>query len=736
MLKYGFMWKKILLGSIILFLCLTSLGAWMAWRHLEERLHSPHFKDALEQEISKALGGKMRIPNLDGHLGVHPWVGVENISFETPEGDLRGTARELRVTVELLPLLHRRVVFSQIKFVSPRLRLRRRADGSFPRLPRSRKISNKTEGGMVFRMDRLLVQNAALDVVDESRVDHPSLSFTADVSLERKGDEDVFALKGSGRLGNDQKNGKITFEGQVGESSEFKLNATGLPLGSVAPFLPEMTPWGGSLSFSAGLKTKGGDRRWDIQGSLRDIQHIPTNTIVPLQVKGMFRSEGPSIIDGVWSSTMSDVRAEITLPNLQRRVVDVDLKGSRLDVAEFSTFLSFFPTSSTESSKPSAPWKVKTQIHLENLIWNQWNAQNVVVSAEGTPARGRLTELSGALHQSTITVSGEWGATATRQKTLTLSGSIHSSSGTINGQWQSSLERKAPRDFLFDPTTQWTFDAHVSSAQWRNVPLTDLKGRLSFGSDGVLRATDVGGSIAGGTLTLDAQVSGLPQQDPLTFSFSGKMKEMETRDLMAAISTSTYLRRGRFSGEIHLTGPLRPWDPNGLNGSIVFRGRQGEFLTAPKVLEIFSALKINSLLRRIGGEKETGLPFDVFEASGPIRNGRYVLNQPLVLKNESFQLAYTGWMNVRFESGKGTLLFNFLESTSHVVKSIPLVSSLVLGDNGELLPLVVDVAVDNGEIDVTPRSVKTLTGPLVNVVKNVFRLPFKFFTPNKQNNNE
>lgn len=589
---------------------------------------------------------------------------------------------------------------------------------------------------MVFRIDRLLVQNAALDVVDESHVDHPSLSFTVDVTMEREGEGDSFTLTGSGRMGSDPKNGKIIFEGQVGESSEFELKATRLPLGNLTPFLPEMAPWGGSLSFSADLKTKGEDRRWEIQGSLSDLQHIPTNTTVPLMVKGTFRSEGPSVIEGVWTSTTSDVRAEIALQNLQRREIDVVLKAPRLDLAEFSSYLAFFPTVSTESRKPAAPWKVKTQIRLENLMWNQWNAQNVVVSAEGTPARGRLTELSGTLLQSTVTAIGEWGTTAARRNTLALTGSVRSSSGTLNGRWQSSLKRKAPRDFLFDSTTQWAFDGHVSSAQWRNVPLTDLKGRLSFESDGVLRATDVGGSIAGGTLTFDAEVNGLPQQDPLSFSFSGKMKEMEIRDLMAAISTSTYLRRGRFSGQIHLTGPLRPWNPNEWNGSIVFRGRQGEFLTAPKVLEVFSALKINSLLRRMGGEKETGLPFDVFEASGPIRNGRYILNQPLILKNESFQLAYTGWMHVRFESGKGTLLFNFLESTSHVVKAIPLVSSLVLGDNGELLPLVVDVAVENGKINVTPRSVKTLTGPLVNVVKNVFRLPFKFFTPNKQDNNE
>ncbi|MBK8575954.1 MAG: hypothetical protein IPN90_09860 [Elusimicrobia bacterium] len=303
--------------------------------------------------------------------------------------------------------------------------------------------------------------------------------------------------------------------------------------------------------------------------------------------------------------------------------------------------------------------------------------------------------------------------------------------GWASGEWRSEINLKSPKDYFFGPTAQWGGYVRVSSADWKGVDLSEVQGRLEW-SDGVLRASDVGGQAAGGSLTLQAELRGVPQEGPLTFSINGKFKDIETKEIVAAISTSAYLVKGRFSGGIDLAGPLHPWNPAGLNGSVAFIARDGEFLTSPTVLSVFSALKINSLLRSMEGKKEVGLPFDVFEASGPIRSGRYILDKPLLLKNGAFQLAYTGWMDVRFMTARGTVLFNFLQGTSNVISKIPVVSSLVLGQDGELIPLVVDVVFENGETSVTPRSIKTLTGPLVSVVKNVFKFPFTIFSPKKK----
>lgn len=711
-------------------LLLVAVGAGVAYYHLEERLNSPRFKENLEAGISKALDGKMLIPQLEGHLGVHPWIGVENISFVGNNGDLQGTAKELRVAMEILPLLKRKVVFSHIKFISPHVRLRRRPDGSPPAFPRIHRIAGQNQGGLEFSIDHLLVNNAIIDFVDESRVEHPSIHVVAELTINRQTKGEGFDLSATGVLNGDRDKGQISVEGVVGDTTDLQLKAFHLPLQAGAAFFPEIAPWDGSVGVNARLSFQGNDRHWEINGKLKDVRLLASDTPLPVEVTGTVGSGSGAVVQAVWTSTRSQVTAEVTLPDLDRRRLFVQVKGPRLDLPEFVSFYSLWPHPSTGAAKPSAPWTMKAQVDLGEVAWNPWSAQQLKIVAEGSPTRGRLTELSCAVFQSTVSLYGQWGSSDTDKNRLSLTGRVESSSVTAHGQWQSALMPKAPRDFLFDRTSQWGIDVHVSSSQWKGVPLTEVDGHVSYGADGVLRATEVG-AVCGGALSFEAEIYGLPETEPLTFAVNGRMKDIETRELLAAISTSTYLRHGQFSGALNVSGPLRPWDPNGLNGTASFNGRKGEFLTAPKVLEIFSALKINSLLRRVGGEKQTGLPFDVFEASGPIRAGRYILDQPLLLKNESFQMAYTGWMQVRFESGKGTLLFNFLESTSHVVKAIPVVGSLILGSNGELLPLVVDVVVENGKLNVTPRSVKTLTGPLVNVVKNVFRLPFQFFSPKK-----
>lgn len=725
------MWKKILLWTAAGSALIISAGVWITWRHLNERLHSPEFREGLERGLSSALEGKMVLNNLKGHVGFHPWIGVENVTFAGDNGDFDGTAKEIRVAMDVLPLLQRKVVFSQITFLSPNLRIRRRPDGSPPVLPRAQKKAEQNQAGLEFRIDQLSVENATIRLVDESRAEHPSLQIQADVTIHRPPDREGLDLKVSGTFPGDQGKGKFSMEGQVGGGTDLRLIVSRLPLNVAAAFWPDLAPWGGSVGMTGTFTGEDKARRWEIHGQLKDLRHLPTETPVPLQVKWNVRSDAPSAIQGVWVSSATDVAVEVSLEKLQRRRLRLQVNGKNLDLLEMSRFLSLMPTLSTGPVERSTPWTVKTQVDLENISWNQWNAHHLKLVADGNRSQGRIDQLTCNVLQSTVNVFGAWGSTQTAKDVLTLTGSVESSSVTVHGEWQSGLHPKPFRDFLFDKTSQWNFDVRVSSAEWKGVPLTDVSGHISLGPDGIVRAEKVGGPVAGGTLLLDGEVGGLPENGPLTFTLSGRMKDMETKELVAAISTSAYLIHGRFSGIVNLSGPIRPWNANELNGYVSFKGLHGEFRTAPKVLEIFSALKINSMLRRMGGEKETGLPFDVFEASGPIRAGRYVMDQPLLLKNESFQMAYTGWMNVRFESGKGTLLFNFLESTSHMVKAIPVVGSLILGPNGELLPLVADVSVTNGKVEVTPRSIKTLTGPLVSVVKNVFRLPFHLFSPKK-----
>lgn len=243
--------------------------------------------------------------------------------------------------MEVIPLLRRRMVFLQIKFLSPRIRLRRPADRSLPRFPRVQRIAGQHKGGLVFRIDRLLVQNAVIDLVDESRIEHPSLQIKADFTIDRSAAGDSFYMKGSGHFDGDGDTGKFSLDGNVGNGTNLNLRVSHLPLGLVTVFWPDLAPWGGSLGVTGTLCFESDHKwAWAVSGNLKDLRHLPTDTPLPLQLEGDFRSASPSTLRAVWVSTSSDVRAEVHLNDFQHRRLQVQVSGKNLDLMEISPFLS------------------------------------------------------------------------------------------------------------------------------------------------------------------------------------------------------------------------------------------------------------------------------------------------------------------------------------------------------------------------------------------------------------
>jgi hypothetical protein len=868
--------KKKAVWALSVVCVLFGAGLALVRHNLNQRLNRPEFHAALEREISKALEGKISFASVRGNVGVRPWIRLGDIDFSADSGDLHGMAKELRVGVRVLPLLRREVVFSHVALEAPRLRIRRRKDGSEPVFPNFNRTGEEKGDGFKFQIQQMTIEKATLDLVDESRAGFPSVTLHADISINRRAGESGTDVKASGQLMGSGESGNFLLEGGTGKGGDFHFKVSRIPLSVVSGFVPALSPVMGSFSMNGSIGGVAGHREWKIAGHTESLRLAETGQALPVRAEWTAQSGSSVAVQAVWTSTASHVTAEVLLPDMRAPSLFATVKGRRVDLEELMAFYSSFPRASSRPVLDAPPWSVVVRLDVDRFLWRQWTVDDVHGRADAGPTRGRVTDLSFTLSSGTVTGRGDWRRSPRAKKAWALSGSVevdgidvsdlaqavgspvqwgarfsgkarvtdypvrpdepmdfftllrsiplaemvHSSGsvtleesggrfideagfvlaqerkkggGTIHGfglhghssftvvaQWPSALENQIPesrslsvradiqgmdlqalgtlyptlgfrrgrawvsgewqsglnlnsaRDCLFNPTAQWAFNVRVSSADWKGVDLADVHGRLAWGTDRVFRVSDLGGQAAGGSLSLQSEIRGIAEGGPLTFAINGKVKDIETKEIVAAISTHAYLVKGKFSGAIDLSGPLHPWNPSGLNGRLEFTGTNGEFLTSPTVLSVFSALKINSLLRTLEGKKEPGLPFDVFKSSGPVQSGRYILDEPLLLKNGSFQIAYTGWMDVRLMTARGTVLFNFLQGTSSVIKKIPVLSSLVLGEEGELIPLVVDVVFEKGETSVSPRSIKTLTGPLVSVVKNVFHFPFSFFSTRKK----
>lgn len=749
------MWKRIILWTGVSGVLLGTFGFWLAWRHLTERLNSPQFRRNLERSLSRALNGKMVFDELNCHVGIHPWIVLGNIRFTGENEDFQGTAKEFRVGVRILPLWHRQVVFSHMELNSPHLRFRLPKDGSLPQVPLLKSEPDVAQEGFKFHVENLSIKKAVVDLVDESRPGSPSLQIQADFKIASPHLEGGAELDVRGNLGGKRGSGDFSLEGRLGDNPDLRVSIPRLPLALLADYVPAFAPWQGILGVSGTWGGPAHDRRWTINGNLKDLQPASSQAEWPLTAECALLSNSTSTVRLKWNSPSSSVVANVLIPSLKRPEMIVHVQGEKIVAKEFSEILTALQSPSSGPPSGRGRWTIKARAEIENLAGEGWSVQNLRLQGEADPAAGRLSHLGFTMYQGTVTAQSRWRFSKTPTPGWTLTTTVEAKnlqlsemgkkgpipwrgllSGKVNvielplGPRESDGRQKTLINGFMDRSSSWEMDVQISSADGKGGPITDLAGHFSH-EKGLLKIKRVEGRTAGGTLSLHGEINGERENGPYPFKLVGQFKDIETKGIAAAISTNAYLLNGQFSGGVNLSGTLHPWNTQELNGRFNFIGRQGLFRTAPSVLSVFSALKINSLLQRVGGEKETGLPFQVLESSGAIEAGRFILKEPLLLKNQSFQMAYTGWMEVRFGSGAGTLLFNFLESSSHLVQSIPVVSSLILGPNGELVPLVVDVVIEKGKVDVTPRSIKTLTGPLVNVVKNAFRLPFQIFSPKK-----
>ncbi len=842
----------------------TAVVSVVAWRRLDEHLNSPGFKAGLETGFSKKWAGRFVLGSLHSRLGFRPQVGITGVSFNAANGDFRWSAESARIQVKLLPLLRRRVVFSNGHIEKPRFWFRRRPDGSLPVI--AGRNGAERDGGLEYRIDDVRIAGAELQLVDESLPGHPSLTLKADASLVREGNS--ISLNLSGKIEGPRGRGRYRVDGRFGTENDVRVETSGFPLGLLGEFVRPIAPWTGVLSLEAHLAGRKDDWRWTAKGGATRLRRQGSEDLLPFTMAWELSSFSTSTFRLVWASTGTRVEGEATLPDISRPNMDLRLSGDRLDVGEIIEVIGKIPAMSGKTSGTARPLNLTARADLGSLTWGNWSVADVTGAADWAEGTARLRRFQCEVFQGTVTAHGlarrprrvndpwtvsgtvglsglqsrEWGRAAGSSGTwagtlngtgevtelpiskdgtlwslaqardmsvsvcavdlgweswrldsstfslrragaqweagwvgrngsssFTLTGFLPATGqrrptapgpatlrvdlddldlevlgrwvpslgfrrgqATFSGDWQSDFRQKPARDFLFDDSSRWGYDLRLSSADWKGVSINSVSGRLAYEPEHGLRVSDLQGDLSGGSLAADGTVEGLKEKGPLTFSLHTHLKDLQTEELVAALSTNAYLVNGRFSGDLAVGGPLRPWDTSRLNGRVSVSGRDGSFRAAPAVLDVFSALKIRSLIQRLGGRQPEGLPFDVIEASATIRDGRYLIESPVIFNNKAFQLAYTGWVDVRFANGRGTLLFNFLQGTTDLIAAIPGLSSLVLGPEGDFLPLVVDVTVSQGKADVKPRSIQTLTGPLVNVVKNVFRLPFRLFSPGKQ----
>lgn len=276
----------------------------------------------------------------------------------------------------------------------------------------------------------------------------------------------------------------------------------------------------------------------------------------------------------------------------------------------------------------------------------------------------------------------------------------------------------------------WSADVALQGANWRGLPSETLQARVSWDRDGILRLTELEGKISKGTLRAEGEW--IPAgTDSSSFRLDVQASGVEVGPLMQAFSSHPFLLKGIASGTVKLTGEGWPLREESVQGHLFLSGRNGLFAQSPTGLKVLSELKLGSLFRMVSGQRVPGLPFDILEASAPIRDGRVLFDHPAVLRNSDIELAYTGWVTLGLTQGEGSLIVNALTGARDLLQKVPGVSQILFGPNGEFLPIVMDISFKGEEVHTNVRSIQSLTGPVTEIIKNVFKLPGRIFGNNR-----
>jgi AsmA-like C-terminal region len=306
------------------------------------------------------------------------------------------------------------------------------------------------------------------------------------------------------------------------------------------------------------------------------------------------------------------------------------------------------------------------------------------------------------------------------------------SKANVDADMHWRAERLTPGIFrTLSPDVVWSVDGYFRELVWRNIPLDKVTGLVRWNKSEV-QLQNIHGETSSGTFVVDGTLSN-PQADGFhRFSSSATISNIEVAPFMFALSTNPVLLRGRCSSTVELSGDLRPWNHASLNGMVHLSARNGRVRSGSFTLGLVHRLNLKSLIDSMTGHTERGLPFNVIEATGSISGGHMTLNNPLFFKSPHLEAAYTGWVGTDFKSGEGSLVVNPLVGMRNLLTAIPGVSNLMLGPNGEFLPLIVDVNFKQGKLETNFRSIQSLTDLPLRIIGNVIRLPAILFGGGKK----
>ncbi len=781
--------KKLVIG-VSLAAIVAGAVLLIAYKILNSTIKHPDFKSRLEHRISAATGGDAHIGAVDGHVSWHPWIAFHDFSLSLATDTIRVQGAEMRFDPKLLPLfkgkiignlsLHdgRLAIFELKTSSAPILELKTDATVLFPAMrsiyPFHLKgyFSTKKLSGALDATGQLILKEVGspawnTDVRVSELTLHPSgtpLPVEIDGEALSIGGINITAKWRS--LGT---NAVARFMATHWDQKTYEchVDASYLDLAEIASTFSDLKPLSSPKKDSISSST------WSVQTSL-DLKNIavPRGFIPRFQAHATMRADGGELSDlsaellggevtgvGSWKNGAAGVTPRVSLRAHGQKMQVEKLLALTISSVSWTGAFNF------DCALADFPIPNIGRLDAAEILKSLSKSRGVDVkvtadasSIEKSPLKSLLGTLTmnPAEHFLSAGLKVGWkngGLTARASLPRRPAGPVDASMKIDNLdlaflpelakrlsisvadvgadlEWHADSIGPSMLD-RFSPTVTWSVNGSLKQFVWRGIPFDKVTGRVAWNRSEI-ELEKIQGLVSSGTFTADGNLSNRTAEGFKRFSVNAKLSNIEIEPFMFALSTDPVLLKGRFASTMNLTGDFHPWNPESLSGTASVSGVNGRFREGSFTMGMVNRLNIRSVVESATGQKQKGLPFTLFTATGAVKNGIINFELPLVLKTPHLDVAYTGWLDTKFTAAKGMLVVNPLGSTRNLVNAIPGVSTLLIGSSGELLPLIVELDFHDGNLKTQFQSVKTLASTPLRIINNVIHLPANLLKGSKK----
>jgi hypothetical protein len=162
-----------------------------------------------------------------------------------------------------------------------------------------------------------------------------------------------------------------------------------------------------------------------------------------------------------------------------------------------------------------------------------------------------------------------------------------------------------------------------------------------------------------------------------------------------------------------------------LEGDADFTAKDGRIFRQPALLNIFSFLQVNQILRGFPEIRQEGFSYHTIKAKGELRQGILEVKEGIV-DGATMKIATQGTIDLKNDTLDLTVLISPMKKTDFIIKKTPLIGSIL---GGSLVSIPVKVSGDLEDPKVSHNPVSAVGSGLLGIMERTLKTPVKLFDP-------